>query len=160
MKNMMNRTDLALLKLLQQDSTQSTAVIAEKLHISKSSAWRRIHKLEELGIIKHRTAILDANKLGLSLTVYISIRTNQHNENWFNNFKRITDELDQVLEVHRMSGDLDYLIKAVVKDMPDFDNLYQQLIKADLSDVSSSFVMEQMKSTTELPICHIETSAS
>jgi len=156
----MNKTDLALLKLLQRDSTQSTAVIAEQLHISKSSAWRRIQRLEELGIIKHRTAILDASKLGLSLTVYISIRTNQHNESWFSNFKRITDELDQVLEVHRMSGDLDYLIKAVVKDMSDFDKLYQQLIKADLYDVSSSFVMEQMKSTTELPIRHRDALSS
>ena len=151
----MNEIDIKLLELLQRDATQSSAVLAEQLNISKSAVWRRIKKLEDQGVIRERTTILNADALGLSLTVYISIRTNQHNEAWSQQFSDITQSLPQVLEVHRMSGDLDYLIKAVVKDMIDFDKLYQQLIKANLYDVSSSFVMEEIKSTTKLPLKHV-----
>ncbi len=97
-------------------------------------------------------ALLDANALNLSLTVYISVRTNQHNDEWAANCQRATELIPGVLEVYRMSGDLDYLIKAVVADMPDYDRLYKQLIKADIYDVSSSFVMETLRHTTCLPL--------
>ncbi|MEQ3697356.1 MAG: Lrp/AsnC family transcriptional regulator [Pseudomonadales bacterium] len=144
--------DREILRLMQGDDNLSIGDIAERCNLSKSACWRRIQNFDEAGIIKTRTAILNAESLGLALTVYISVRTNQHNVDWSQRFKEITHQLDNVLEVHRMSGDLDYLIKAVVIDMKDFDRLYQELIKADLYDVSSSFVMEELKATTQLPI--------
>ena len=151
MKNL-DQKDREILRLMQGDGNLSIGDIAERCSLSKSACWRRIQSFDEAGIIKTRTAILDAESLGLALTVYISVRTNQHNVEWSERFKDITHHLDNVLEVHRMSGDLDYLIKAVVIDMKDFDRLYQALIKADLYDVSSSFVMEELKATTQLPI--------
>ena len=89
---------------------------------------------------------------GVPLTVFISVRTNQHNQQWAENFKSVVEDIPGVLEVYRMGGEIDYLIKAAVEDMPGYDRLYQKLIKADLFDVSASFVMEELKQTTELPI--------
>ena len=120
--------------------------------MSKSACWRRLQKLTADGVIKKQVAILDEQKLNLPLTVYISIRTNEHNDNWASQFQEVTKNISGILEVHRMSGDLDYLLKAVVEDMQGYDKLYKQLIKAELFDVSSSFVMETMKQTTELPL--------
>ncbi len=148
-------TDRHILTLLQRDASLSVAEIADQVALSKTACWRRIHALENAGVIRKRVALLDASKLNLPLTVYISVRTSQHNESWAENFQRVLADIPEVLEVCRMSGDLDYLIKAVVSDMPDYDRLYKKLIKANLSDVSSSFVMEQMKSTTELPLDHL-----
>lgn len=148
----MDKQDLAILKSIQHDASLSTGELAEKVGISKSACWRRLQKLSSDGVIKNRVAILDPEKLDLPLTVYISIRTNEHNAKWANKFQKVTQEIEGVLEVYRMSGDLDYLVKAVVADMKGYDDLYKQLIEADLFDVSSSFVMETMKQTTELPL--------
>lgn len=148
-------TDRHILSLLQGDASLSVADIADRVALSKTACWRRIHALENSGVIRKRVALLDASKLNLPLTVYISVRTSQHNEGWAENFQQVLADIPEVLEVCRMSGDLDYMIKAVVSDMPDYDRLYKKLIKANLSDVSSSFVMEQMKSTTELPLDHL-----
>jgi Lrp/AsnC family transcriptional regulator len=97
-------------------------------------------------------ALLSQSKLGLGLTVFVTIKTNQHNAAWSRQFQSVVEQLPGVLEVHRLGGEIDYLLKAVVPDMPGYDALYQQLIKADLYDVSASFVMETMKHTTELPL--------
>jgi len=148
----MDNLDYKILRELQLHGDDPIADIAERCGLSKSACWRRIQKLEALNVIKERTVILNARELGLKLTVYISVRTNQHNTEWATNFKTITDSLENILEVHRMSGDLDYLIKAVVCDMQDYDRLYQDLIRADLYDVSASFVMEELKVTTHLPL--------
>ncbi|MFA0811252.1 Lrp/AsnC family transcriptional regulator [Microbulbifer epialgicus] len=148
----LNRQDRQILELLQRDATLSVGDIAERVGISKSACWRRIHKMEEEGVIAERVTLLDQHKLNLPLTVYISIRTNQHNDQWASQFGELVQGIAEILEVHRMSGDLDYLIKAVVTDMPGYDRLYKELIKADLFDVSSSFVMETMKQTTRLPL--------
>jgi Lrp/AsnC family transcriptional regulator len=137
---------------MQKDAALSVGDLADRVGISKSACWRRIQKLESSGIIKERVAILDQEKIGLPLTVYISVRTNQHNDKWAAKFQQATQEVAGVLEADRMSGDLDYLIKAVVEDMPGYDRLYKKLIKADLFDVSSSFVMETIKQTTQLPL--------
>lgn len=153
-----DQIDRQILTLLQQDANRSVGDIAELVSISKTACWRRIHALEDNGVIRKRVALLEPTALNLPLTVYISVRTNQHNESWAENFNRILADIPEVLEVHRMSGDLDYLIKAVVTDMPDYDRLYKKLIKANMSDVSSSFVMEQMKQTTELPLSHLPAS--
>lgn len=148
----LDRQDIALLSILQKDSSQSVGELADTVGMSKSACWRRLQKLKKEGIIRQRVALLDANALNLSLTVYISVRTNQHNDEWAATFQRATELIPGVLEVYRMSGDLDYLIKAVAADMPDYDRLYKQLIKADIYDVSSSFVMETLRHTTCLPL--------
>ena len=148
----LDRQDIILLSILQKDSSQSVGELADTVGMSKSACWRRLQKLEKEGVIRQRVALLDANALNLSLTVYISVRTNQHNDEWAATFQRATELIPGVLEVYRMSGDLDYLIKAVVADMPDYDRLYKQLIKADIYDVSSSFVMETLRHTTCLPL--------
>ena len=148
----LDRQDIVLLSILQKDSSQSVGELADTVGMSKSACWRRLQKLEKEGVIRQRVALLDANALNLSLTVYISVRTNQHNDEWAATFQRATELIPGVLEVYSMSGDLDYLIKAVVADMPDYDRLYKQLIKADIYDVSSSFVMETLRHTTCLPL--------
>jgi Lrp/AsnC family transcriptional regulator len=149
---LVDKQDWAILSLLQQDVTLPVAELAERVGISKSACWRRIQKLEVDGVIRERVALLSQDKVNLALTVYISVRTRHHNDDWPIKFRQVIDSIEGVLEVYRMSGDLDYLIKAVVVDMPGYDKLYQQLIKADLQDVSSSFVMETMKQTTRLPL--------
>lgn len=151
----MDKQDLAILSLAQTDATLSVGDLAERVGISKSACWRRLQKLEHDGIIRERVALLNQDMVGLPLTVYISVRTNQHNDRWAGKFQEVTMAIPGVLEVYRMSGDLDYLIKAVVADMPGYDRLYREVIKADLFDVSSSFVMETMKQTTRLPLDNI-----
>ena len=151
----MDKQDKSILALVQSDATLAVSDLAEQVGISKSACWRRIQKLEKDGVIRERVVLLDQDKINLSLTVYISVRTNQHNDQWVQNFQRVTEALPGVLEVYRMSGDLDYLIKAVVKDMPGYDEVYKELIRADLFDVSSSFVMETIKETTRLPLSSV-----
>jgi len=174
-QNMLDKLNRSILMLIQKDATLSVADLAEEIGISKSACWRRLQKLDDAGFIESRVTLLNQENLNLALTVYISIRTNQHNDTWAEEFRQVVSDLPQVLEVNRMSGDLDYLIKAVVPDMkgydqlykklikadkavvPDmkgYDQLYKKLIKADLFDVSSSFVMEKMKQTTLLPLDH------
>lgn len=148
----LDRQDRVILAKIQADASQSVGELAEQVGMSKSACWRRLQKLEEMGVIRERVTLLDAKALNLSLTVYISVRTNQHNDDWAARFQQATEQIPGVLEVYRMSGDLDYLIKAVVADMPDYDRLYKRLIKADIYDVSSSFVMETIKHTTRLPL--------
>ena len=148
----MDKTDRTLLTHLQRDATLTVGELAERASISKSACWRRLQKLEDSGTIRNRVTLLDPRALGLSLTVFISVKTSQHNETWAERFKSIVEDLPGVLEVHRMGGEIDYLIKAVVRDMPGYDALYKELIKADIFDVSASFVMEAIKDTTELPL--------
>ncbi len=147
-----NKQDLKILGWLQQDANISVGDLADKVGISKSACWRRLQKLEENGYIEGRVTLLNQEKLNLAITVYILLRTNQHNDAWSKKFQKVVDDIPQILEVSRMSGDLDYLVKAVVPDMKGYDELYKKMIKADLFDVSSSFVLERMKYTTELPL--------
>ena len=144
--------DRKILRALQQDSGEPIADLAERLGLSRSACSRRIARLAEIGVIERSVALLSQSKLGLGLTVFITIKTNQHNAAWSRQFQAVVEQLPGVLEVHRLGGEIDYLLKAVVTDMPGYDALYQQLIKADLYDVSASFVMETMKHTTELPL--------
>jgi len=148
----MDRVDINILSSMQHDDTLSVSQVADKVGVSKTACWRRIQKLIASNVIADRVALLNPKAVNLPLTVFISIRTNKHNDEWVSEFKTVTSNMAQILEVYRMSGDLDYLIKAVVKDMPDYDQLYKQLIKADIFDVSSSFVMEEIKHQTQLPL--------
>ncbi|AQQ67181.1 transcriptional regulator [Microbulbifer agarilyticus] len=148
----LDKQDRSILELLQRDAGRSVGDIAEQVGISKSACWRRIQRLEKEQVIRERVTLLNPEKVNLPLTVYISVRTNRHNDAWSNRFREVVAGIPEILEVHRMSGDLDYLVKAVVTDMPGYDRLYKELIKADLFDVSSSFVMETMKQTSQLPL--------
>ena len=152
----MDRIDKAILDALQNDATLTVAEIAEKVGLSKSSAWRRIQILEEKGIIGARVTLLQPEKLGLHLTVFTAVRTQKHTADWFDGFYKMVTSMPNVMEVHRLSGDIDYLIRAVVPDVRSYDEMYKEMIGTiDLSDVSSSFSMETIKYTTALPLHHL-----
>ena len=148
----LDRQDIVLLSILQKDSSQSVGELADTVGMSKLGWGRREQSSRKGVVIRPPGVLVDPNALNLALTVYIAVRTDQHNDEWSATFHRATELIPGVLEVYRMSGDLDYLIKAVVADMPDYDRLYKQLIKADIYDVSSSFVMETLRHTTCLPL--------
>jgi Lrp/AsnC family transcriptional regulator len=148
----LNKTDRIILSHLQVDAALSVGDLADKVGISKSACWRRVQKLQQANVIRSRVTLLNPKAIDLALTVFISVRTNQHNEKWATQFADVVQNIPGILEVYRMGGELDYLLKAVVKDMADYDRLYQQLIQANLSDVTSNFVMEEIKFTTALPL--------
>lgn len=148
----LDRIDRQILRALQRDASLSLADLADTVALSRSSCGRRLQKLEEAGVIKARVTLLNAAAVELPLTVFISLRTSQHNAQWAQAFRDAVESIDGIQEVYRMAGDVDYLLKAVVKDMADYDRLYQQLITVDLLDVSASFVMEEIRATTELPV--------
>lgn len=148
----MDKTDRAILGHMQTDASLSVGELAELCNISKSACWRRIQKLETSGIIDKQVTLLNPSAIGLPLTVFISVKTNEHNQEWSRKFQDTVQKLPGILEVNRMAGEVDYLIKAVVADMAGYDALYQELIKVELFDVSASFVMEPIKRTTELPL--------
>ena len=151
----MDRLDRKILECLQDDSSQSVADIAEHIGLSTTPCWRRIQKLEKSGVIRKRVALLDRHQLNLGVDVFVAIRTNQHNARWFEDFSAAVDDFPEVVEFCRMSGDIDYLMRIVVEDIAAFDNFYKRLIeRVELSDVSSSFAMEQIKYTTALPLAH------
>ena len=152
----MDRKDKAILMALQKDAGVTVGELAERIGLSKSACWRRIQILEDVGVIGARVTLLNQQALGLNLTVYTAIRTHEHTRAWFDQFHKVTMSMPNVMEVHRLSGDVDYLIRAVVPDMKSYDNMYKDLIgKINLFDVSSSFSMETIKYTTALPLDYL-----
>jgi Lrp/AsnC family transcriptional regulator len=148
-----DQTDIKILALMQQDATASVAEIAEQVNLSVTPCWRRIQKLKEDGVVAGNAVLLNPKALGLHLTVFVFIRTNQHNDVWTRKLVDTLMALPHVVEFHRMAGDIDYLLKVVVEDMTAYDRFYRRLIGAvDLLDVSASFSMEVIKSTTALPL--------
>lgn len=142
-----------ILAELQRDATIPLDELGTRVGLSRNACWRRVRMLEEAGIIKGRVALLDPAKVDLGLTVFILIRTNQHAPDWLERFTRATRGMPEILGAYRMTGDLDYLVRARVSDVAAYDALYQRLIrKVDMSDCSASFVMEELKETTELPL--------
>jgi Lrp/AsnC family transcriptional regulator len=152
----MDSFDKHILRILQKDCTLSTSDIAEKVGLSTTPCWRRIQALEKSGVITKRVALADPNKLNVGLSIFVMIKTNQHNPAWLENFATIIDQFPEIVEAYRMSGDVDYLLRVVVPDMKAYDRFYKKLItRADFSDISSSFSMEEIKYTTALPIDYI-----
>ena len=150
---MLDAIDRRLLAALQQDSNQSVSELADRVGLSKNPCWRRVRRLEDDGYIRRRVALLDASRLNCGLTAFIAVRTDRHNPAWSEAFSKAVADIPEIVGAFRMTGDTDYLLHAVVPDMNAFDALYQRLIaRIDLSDVSSSFVMEEIKKTTELPL--------
>jgi Lrp/AsnC family transcriptional regulator len=149
----LDRLDRRILAEMQRDSTPPVAELAELIGLSTNACWRRIKRLEEIGVIRGQVALLDAQKLGIGVTVFVSVRTNEHSDDWLQQFAQAVDGIPEVIEFYRMSGDVDYLLKLQVADIADYDRVYKKLIKSvRLTDVSSSFAMEQIKYTTALPI--------
>jgi Lrp/AsnC family transcriptional regulator, cysteine-sensing transcriptional activator len=148
-----DQTDREILACLQADATMPVAEIARRVGLSSTPCWRRIQKLEESKIIRGRVALLDSRKLNVGMTAFVSIRTNQHSLEWLETFALAVREMPEVVELYRMSGEVDYMLRVVVPDIDAYDRFYKKLIaKIQLSDVSSSFAMEQIKYTTALPL--------
>lgn len=145
--------DLRILGELQRDAGQGVEALGDRVGLSRNATWRRVKALDNAGVIKRRVAILDPDALDLGLMVFIQVRTNRHDPDWLDTFAKATREMPQILGAYRMTGDLDYLIRARVADMAAYDRLYQQLVrKVEMSDVAASFVMEELKETTALPL--------
>lgn len=149
----MDRYDRQILGILQEDASVPVADIGERVGLTSTPCWRRVQKLEESGVIRKRVALLDAAKLNVGVTVFVSIRTSQHNAKWLKTFHDLVASIPEVTEFYRMAGDTDYLLRVVVPDIAAYDAVYKKLIQgAELADVSSSFAMEQIKYTTALPL--------
>ena len=154
---MLDKMDLKILQLLQTDSTMPVAEIGRQIGLSTTPCWRRIQKLEEQGILKERVALLDAEKVNAGVTVFVSITTSRHSKDWLDKFQKVISEFPEVVELYRMSGKVDYLMRVVVSDIAAYDDFYKRLIsQIDITDVSSTFAMEQMKFTTALPLKFVQ----
>jgi len=153
--------DRKLLEILQQDADTPLANLAARVQLSSTPCWRRVQKMRAAGVIRRNVALCDAAKLNLGVTVFVSVRTNQHTQGWLERFARGVKEIPEVVEFYRMSGDVDYLLRVVVPDIAGYDAVYKELIKvSDLYDVSSSFAMEQLKFTTALPLSYAQQDRS
>jgi Lrp/AsnC family transcriptional regulator len=149
----MDSIDKKILTALQTDCSGSIADIADRAGVSQTPCWRRIKKLEEAGYIDKRVALLSPEALNLTMTAYVMVKTAHHDDAWLRRFSDGVQSIPEIIEIHRMAGDIDYLLKVVASDIAEYDAIYKRLITvAELSDVSASFSMECIKTTTELPL--------
>ena len=149
----MDEIDRRLLDLLQHDASLSLDALSERAALSRNACWRRIRRLEDQGVIKARVTLLDAARINVGLTAFIALRTTEHSAEWLKQFSRAVRDIPEIVGVYRMTGDIDYLLQAVIPDVAAYDALYKRLIgRITLADVSSSFVMEEIKATTVLPL--------
>lgn len=155
---MLDSVDLKILTILQRDCTVSVADIGKEVGLSTTPCWRRIQKLEQEGVIDARVALLNAKKVNAGVTVFVAITTSEHTIDWLARFHAVLRDFPQIVEAYRMSGQVDYLLRVAVPDIESYDRFYKQLIsRIPLTDVSSSFAMEQIKYTTALPLGFAET---
>jgi Lrp/AsnC family transcriptional regulator len=149
----MDTTDRKLLDILQRDAALSLDDFSERVGLSRNACWRRIKRLEDEGVIKARVTLLDPSSINVGLTAFIALRTTEHSAKWLDQFSKAVRGIPEIIGVYRMTGDVDYLLQVVIPDVAAYDRLYKRLIgKITLADVSSSFVMEEIKSTTVLPL--------
>src|SRR5215469_6543015 len=149
----MDATDRKILALLQEDASLSVAEIGNRVGLSSTPCWKRIQRLETEGVVQKRVALVDQDKLGLGVTVFVSIETDDHSQEWLDRFAKVVGSMPEVMEFYRMAGDIDYMLRVVVADMAIYDAFYKRLIAAvPLKNVTSRFAMEKIKSTTSLPI--------
>ena len=153
MKKKLDAIDRQILAILQRDAETPLADLAQAVKLSSTPCWRRIQRLREHGFITRHVALVDPLKINLGVTVFVAVRTNQHSQAWFEGFRDAVRDIPEIVEFYRMSGDVDYLLRVVVPDIAAYDAVYKRLIRSvDLSDVSSSFAMEELKFTTALPL--------
>jgi Lrp/AsnC family transcriptional regulator len=145
--------DRAILRELQRDSDVSVESLAERINLSRNACWRRVKRLEDDGVIRARVALLDANCLDAGLAVIIIVRAARHDEGWATRFREAVLALPEIVGAYRTAGDIDYILRARVRDVSAYDALYKKLIaRVEMFDVSASFVMEELKETTEVPL--------
>ncbi|MEZ8015101.1 MAG: Lrp/AsnC family transcriptional regulator [Ascidiaceihabitans sp.] len=151
--NKLDEIDRKILNVLQADAAISLDQLGETIGLSRNACWRRVKAMETSGIITKRVALIDPIKVDLGLMVFMQVRTNSHDPKWQLDFSNATNAISGILSVYRMTGDLDYLIRARVSDMADYDRLYQQLItRLSIADIAASFVMEKIKDSTALTL--------
>jgi Lrp/AsnC family transcriptional regulator len=149
----MDAIDRKILTVLQQDASLSVAEIGQRVGLSSTPCWKRIQRLEADGVILKRVALVDQNKVGVGINVFVSIETGDHSQEWLERFAQTVSAIPEVLDFFRMAGDVDYLLRVVVPDMQAYDAFYKRLIAAiPLKNVTSRFAMEKIKSTTALPV--------
>ncbi|MEY8710601.1 transcriptional regulator [Mangrovibacter phragmitis] len=151
---MLDKTDCRLLALLQEDCTYSLQALADAVNLTTTPCWKRLKRLEDEGYILGKVALLNPELLGLNLTAFVLIKTQNHSSEWYNQFVNVVSAMTEVLGFWRMAGEYDYLLRVQVADMKRFDDFYKRLVNnvPGLSDVTSSFAMEQIKYTTSLPL--------
>jgi len=156
----MDKIDRRILELLQHNGDLTAVEVADRVGLSKAPCWRRIKKLQEEGVLKKTVALLDARALNLGTTVFVMLKTAKHNQAWFDKFVAVVRDIPEVTEIHRMSGEVDYLMRIVVPDIDAYDAVYKQLISAvEFLDVSASFALETIKYTTALPLNYMPIKA-
>jgi Lrp/AsnC family transcriptional regulator len=149
----MDHIDRKILSVLQDDASLSVAEIGSRVGLSSTPCWKRIQRLEADGVIQKRVALVDPNKIGLGITVFVSIETSDHSQEWLERFAKTAGAMPEVMEFYRMAGDVDYMLRVVVADIQGYDTFYKKLIATvPLKNVTSRFAMERIKSTTALPI--------
>jgi Lrp/AsnC family transcriptional regulator len=149
----MDAIDHRILSVLQEDASLSVAEIGSRVGLSSTPCWKRIQRLESEGVIVRRVALIDPAKIGLGITVFVSIETGDHSQAWLARFADTVGAMPEVMEFYRMAGDVDYMLRVVVPDIAGYDAFYKKLIgTVPLKNVTSRFAMEKIKSTTALPI--------
>jgi Lrp/AsnC family transcriptional regulator len=149
----MDAIDRKILAVVQQDASLSVAEIGTRVGLSSTPCWKRLQRLEADGVIMRRVALIDPEKIGLGITVFVSIETGDHSQEWLKRFAEVVGAMPEVMEFYRMAGDVDYMLRVVVPDIQGYDGFYKRLIATvPLKNVTSRFAMERIKSTTALPI--------
>jgi Lrp/AsnC family transcriptional regulator len=149
----MDAIDRKILTVLQDNAALSVAEIGSRVGLSSTPCWKRIQRLEADGVIQKRVAIVDQDRIGLGISVFVSIETGDHSQDWLDRFAKTATAMPEVMEFYRMAGDVDYMLRVVVPDIGGYDSFYKRLISAvPLKNVTSRFAMEKIKSTTALPI--------
>ncbi|EJW12549.1 Transcriptional regulator, AsnC family [Rhodovulum sp. PH10] len=152
----MDRIDQKILDLLQADATLPIAEIADRVGLSAAPCWRRIKKLEDLGVVRRRVALVDRRKVNVPMTLFVSVRTTRHAHDWVDAFRKLIADVPEIVEAWRLTGDVDYLLRIVVPDIDAYDDVYKRMIeRVELADVSSAIAMEELKYTTAVPTTYI-----
>jgi Lrp/AsnC family transcriptional regulator len=152
----MDSKDRRILELLQENALLTAAEIAERVGLSTTPCWRRIQRLEEQGYVKRRVALLDRQKMNVGVCAFVAVRTNHHSKEWLEKFRRAISTVPEIVEAHRLSGEVDYLLRIVVPNIAGYDAVYKRLIEVvEFSDVAASFSMEELKFTTAIPVNHV-----
>lgn len=155
MKQKLDAIDRKILALLQSQADLPINELAAAVNLTPTPCWRRIQRLKAEGIVAQQVVLVDRQKVNLGVTVFVAVRTRMHDLPWLEKFRATVQAIPEIVEAHRMSGDVDYLLKVVVPDIAAYDQVYKQLIHSvALSDVSSSFAMEELKFTTALPLTY------
>lgn len=149
----LDAADLRILAVLQRDASVSLNALSDAVGLSATPCWKRIRRMEQAGVIRERVTLLSREAVGLGVTAFVSIRAGAHDESWLELFQAGVSRIPEVVELYRMAGEVDYLLKIVCHDIGHYDRIYKRLIKvAPMGDVSSSFAMEEIKATTVLPL--------